>query len=1415
MTANHQEKVLHMRKLLASLSSWDRSLGQRLLEAVKQIGLECRHSQWTEAAGRASELAELFEEFIREAPKQEKLLQALQNAFGLSELLLKGRLASQIDPDNLPTDPATWKFVLAGNLAYSTAELIDTLITLGFIIEQVADIERVNQACSSGQVIVLGTVSWFDKNCLSAATRPDPPLLIALADTEDFRTQLKVRRTGVQLLLDLPLDIPRLICALSGLAWMPRVAYRVLLVDDDRSLLQLNTTLLKKAGFEVLALEDPVLTSDSLETFMPECCLFDIEMPVCSGTELAALLRRSKRFNQLPVIYLSAFTDLQHQLDARNAGCEDYLLKPAEPRLLIAAILARVRQFRLYKLMDYQRSQAARQLENLRQALDAHASISFTAPDGSITGVNERFCEMSGYHPDELIGRNHRLIKSGHHPRHTFSEMWQTITEGRVWHGELLNRRKNGSTYWVQNTTVPILDSQGLPEQYISILTNLTEQKAVQAQREQQIRQLELLRQALHEFIITQDIKTTSHLLLNNLLLMTGSSYGFIGEQFYDQDGKAYLRLHAMSDIAWLEKYLPVQSETLKIDELDALFDSSLSSGNILIRNNLTHQPDNFPGSAPLDAFLGVPIYYGSGLIGLAGLLNRPGGYDENSVESLHKIVETFASVVEACRLRGYQQQVIDHLQQARDMEKQAQLAKASLLSNCEQKLRPHLNSLLGQIQILQLNLSLDEEAVIQLREVIAQGQTLAHLIADSMRTLQQEPAYAPSLPGTSHASKKHKRILVAEDSPANQAVLCMQLDVLGYDTDLAGDGAIALAKWKLGGHDLILTDRNMPGMNGLELSRAIRATEQENGTYVPIIAITALNQPEDISCCLQAGMDDVLPKPIELDQLQRALEHWLPRSTPAMSTPNTTADRPIEETLDLDYLTRILGNIDAKQLRELINLFTSTARSDLFACERHLSENNARELGLLMHKLKSAARMVGALRFAAYAEKLEQAAGEARMELARPMHTELVNALSDVEKAAGQLILPGSFNPDTSLDDHIVLPRHVLIVDDDPVARRQLSMLLGRLAIPELESIDNAPQALLLLAQQKDIDLVISDLNMPGMDGIEFLRCLADNGYRQSIILVSGVEEQLLQSAAEVVRSKGMNLLGTLKKPVMRNALLELLVKHHASQLAVQPQNASITITPDEIQEAIRQGEFEVHFQPKVDAATLQVVGVESLARWQRGGKFIPPDIFIKMAEKHQLIAKLSEILMIKAMAGGVLLTQAGFELSVAINVSANWLSDIHLPEFIMASIDNTGFKAENLILEITETGVMADIATAMDILTRLRLKGFKLSIDDFGTGYSSIEQLLRIPFGELKLDRGFVQGAVGKTSARAILASTIEMAHKLKLSTVAEGVETQADLDLVRGLGCDLVQGWLIAKAMPVAQLIDWLHQRPVAAR
>jgi EAL domain-containing protein (putative c-di-GMP-specific phosphodiesterase class I) len=197
-------------------------------------------------------------------------------------------------------------------------------------------------------------------------------------------------------------------------------------------------------------------------------------------------------------------------------------------------------------------------------------------------------------------------------------------------------------------------------------------------------------------------------------------------------------------------------------------------------------------------------------------------------------------------------------------------------------------------------------------------------------------------------------------------------------------------------------------------------------------------------------------------------------------------------------------------------------------------------------------------------------------------------------------------------------------------------------------------------------------------------------------------------------------------------------------------------------------------------------------------------------MAERSGLIAELSGVLLSLGLEAGAMLHAAGFPLTLSVNLSALWLDDLRLPDLMQRSVESVGLRTADVMLEVTETGVTKDVAVALDVLTRLRLKGFGLSIDDFGIGYSSFEQLGRIPFTEMKLDRSFVNRGLQDPAARAILESSMAMAQKLSLSTVAEGLETEGELALMRGMGCGSIQGYLIARPMPVDALILWLRER-----
>jgi EAL domain-containing protein (putative c-di-GMP-specific phosphodiesterase class I) len=249
--------------------------------------------------------------------------------------------------------------------------------------------------------------------------------------------------------------------------------------------------------------------------------------------------------------------------------------------------------------------------------------------------------------------------------------------------------------------------------------------------------------------------------------------------------------------------------------------------------------------------------------------------------------------------------------------------------------------------------------------------------------------------------------------------------------------------------------------------------------------------------------------------------------------------------------------------------------------------------------------------------------------------------------------------------------------------------------------------------------------------------------------------------------------------------------------------------ITVQDLSNAIREGKMDIYFQPKVDVRSRQVVGVEALVRWNHPTEgILHPNTFVPLAEENDLICELTMSVCQQALEHAVRLKKEGFNLNIGINISVDALNDLGWPDKIEAQIKAFGLQPSSITFEITESRLMENIAVALDILSRLSLKRFNLSIDDFGTGYSSMEQLQRIPFSELKIDRAFVRGASEDPSARAILESNQLLAKKLNMTIVAEGVETQEDWNLVTELGCDQVQGFFVARPMPVDELCVWLR-------
>ena len=384
------------------------------------------------------------------------------------------------------------------------------------------------------------------------------------------------------------------------------------------------------------------------------------------------------------------------------------------------------------------------------------------------------------------------------------------------------------------------------------------------------------------------------------------------------------------------------------------------------------------------------------------------------------------------------------------------------------------------------------------------------------------------------------------------------------------------------------------------------------------------------------------------------------------------------------------------------------------------------------------------------------------------------------------------------------------LVVDDDPFMLTTLGKILEAIGIGSVIRTDSAQDALKYIANRNNhIDIVISDLNMPEMDGIQLLRHLGGLGLNFSVILVSGEDPRLLESVEALGVQQKLNILGSLSKPVRRDDL-EALVRSYAPVQQATPNGPGAMVFADELQHAIINEELDVHFQPQVNIEDGRIIGVEALARWKHPDKgMIPPGIFIGIAEKYNMIRELTDIVFQKSIAEAAHLRSLGFNITMSINYSAQVLCSLELTALLTETLSSSGLSTSNIIIEVTESSLAEDMSITLDILTRMRLKGFGLSIDDFGTGFSSMEQLKQIPFTELKIDRSFVHQADQNQSSLAILESSIALAKRLGIHCIAEGVETVEDWNLVRDLGCDYVQGYYTAKPMPADQFISWAKE------
>ena len=685
--------------------------------------------------------------------------------------------------------------------------------------------------------------------------------VILLSDVNNMISRLAAARMGVHRFFNKPLDVKQLCHSLNGLTTnLLTEPFRILLIDDEEFYLEFFSEILKDAGMIVEMLSDPVHVLDALPRFNPDVIVTDMYMPECSGPELVQVIRQDESWDLVPILFISAESDVDCQLDAMKHGASDFLVKPVTVRKFESTIAALAKQARKNVQLTQKLNNALRENQYQLRTMDEHDIVSMTDTNGLITNVNDRFCEISGYSRHELIGQSHNILKSGYHSESFYQELWQTISKGKIWRGKFCNRNKQGKEYWVESTIVPFLDEDGVPYKYVSARTDITELRRneerlhrsqvfanigtwdwnittgelywsdrigplfgyqqdvpettyenflaavhpddrqnvidavdncvqhgheynikhrvvwpdgsihwvqesgnvtrsakgdalnmlgvvqdiderveMEVQLRQQRKLLDMLHNSTTDFVVKGDFREAMNAMLDTLLELTDSEYGFTAELLFSEDEKPYLKTHSMTNIAWNDEtrslYEKFSEDGFEFHDLDNLFGYVITTGELVISNDAASDPraKGLPEGHPdLGSFLGVPIFYGTELVGMYGIANRENGYDEKLVEFLRPLNTTYSVMIHSKRMMDRESIIRDELLEAKIDAENANRAKSQFLSSMSHELRTPMNAIMGFSQLLQMDNSeraLTKSQKENVDEIYKAGQHLLTLI--------------------------------------------------------------------------------------------------------------------------------------------------------------------------------------------------------------------------------------------------------------------------------------------------------------------------------------------------------------------------------------------------------------------------------------------------------------------------------------------------------------------------------------------------------------------------------------------------------------------------------------------------------------------------------------------------------------
>ena len=394
--------------------------------------------------------------------------------------------------------------------------------------------------------------------------------------------------------------------------------------------------------------------------------------------------------------------------------------------------------------------------------------------------------------------------------------------------------------------------------------------------------------------------------------------------------------------------------------------------------------------------------------------------------------------------------------------------------------------------------------------------------------------------------------------------------------------------------------------------------------------------------------------------------------------------------------------------------------------------------------------------------------------------------------------------------------PLSILIVEDHPLQHIYLQHLLSELGDFMLETAEDGKEALERL-RQRDFDLVLTDLLMPGMDGVQFIQCLASLRCKPALAIMSAASRRMLMAASLVAKNLDVEVIGLISKPVAADALRSLVEQLRNKVRKPSPELPEhMDIDRHTLVQAMSSGQFQAWFQPKKSLANGRIVAAEALVRWMHPEQGVMlPAAFLPAIKAFELEERLLWLVLKQAIHAQEHWRQRGYEIPVSINLPTHLLNSHDLADRLLEFVLHHDGIPGMICFELMECSVPQDISNFYAGACRLRIKGFGLSQDDFGKGYSSYMNLVSAPFTEVKIDRALVQGCNANEELAQALSSIVSLGRQLGLIVVAEGVETAQELALLRKIDCTQVQGFLISHAVSSDQFQQLLtHDGPASA-